>query len=125
MLHFLTTCKYQSFCISTAETGQLHFLGASIPHFMTISGHFQDALHWCGVSNLCEKYPNVCVCSQHFQSEDFEMELKSQLMGLPCCGTLKSDAIPMIFPFTSKRKASDQPTSAQQKKGQGKVANIT
>ncbi|XP_031665891.1 ephrin type-A receptor 3 isoform X3 [Oncorhynchus kisutch] len=56
--------------------------------------------------------------SQHFQPEDFEMELKSQLMGLPCRRTLKSDAIPSIFPFTSKTKSSDQPTSEQQQTSQ-------
>ncbi|XP_010904105.2 THAP domain-containing protein 4 [Esox lucius] len=68
------------------------------------------------VNTPVEKYPNVRVCSQHFKPEDFETDMKSQLMGLPGRRTLKSDAIPSIFPFTSKRKASDQTVSAQQKR---------
>uniref|UniRef100_A0A8K9XHC2 THAP-type domain-containing protein n=1 Tax=Oncorhynchus mykiss TaxID=8022 RepID=A0A8K9XHC2_ONCMY len=63
------------------------------------------------VNTALDKYPNVRVCSQHFQPEDFETDLRSQLMGLPGRRTLKSEVIPSIFPFTSKRKASDQPTS--------------
>ncbi|CDQ93960.1 unnamed protein product [Oncorhynchus mykiss] len=67
------------------------------------------------VNTALDKYQNVRVCSQHFQPEDFETDLRSQLMGLPGRRTLKSEVIPSIFPFTSKRKASDQPTSEQQK----------
>jgi hypothetical protein len=47
-----------------------------------------------------EKYQNICVCSQHFQQENFEMDLKSQMMGVTGRRTLKSYVIPAIFPFT-------------------------
>uniref|UniRef100_A0A4W5QIN3 Uncharacterized protein n=1 Tax=Hucho hucho TaxID=62062 RepID=A0A4W5QIN3_9TELE len=63
------------------------------------------------VKTLVEKYQNVCVGSQRFQPEDFETDLKSQLMRLPGRRTLKCEAIPSIFTFTSKRKPSDQPTN--------------
>ncbi|KAM9559255.1 uncharacterized protein ACWYII_012593 [Salvelinus alpinus] len=44
------------------------------------------------------------------------MDMKFQLMGLPGRRMLKSEeAIPSIFIFTSKRKASDHPTSAQKR----------
>uniref|UniRef100_A0A4W5L1A0 THAP-type domain-containing protein n=1 Tax=Hucho hucho TaxID=62062 RepID=A0A4W5L1A0_9TELE len=60
------------------------------------------------VNTPVEKYPNVCGCSQHFQPEDFKMDLKSQLMGLPGFRKLNSEVIPRISPFISKKKASDQ-----------------
>uniref|UniRef100_A0A8C7FWU4 Uncharacterized protein n=1 Tax=Oncorhynchus kisutch TaxID=8019 RepID=A0A8C7FWU4_ONCKI len=101
------------------EMGLLHFLVVSkahYPEFIAISGH---STAWQRCIQLWEKYQSVC--SQHIQTEDFEKELNSQLMGLPCRRTLKGDAAPSIFSFTSKRKASDQPTSEQQKRSQAET----
>ena len=51
---------------------------------------------------VCVRNIKISVGSQHFQPEDFETELKSQFTGLLCCRTLKSDAIPSIFPLPFK-----------------------
>lgn len=91
-----------------AAVVQFHWLPAEdIPR----SRQWVGAMMWI---LPCKAPPHVHVCSQHFQSEDFETYLKSQLMWLPGRWTLKT-AIPSIFPFTSNRKVSDQPTLTQKK----------
>lgn len=67
-----------------------------------------------------EKYASLRVCSQHFKPDDYERDLKAELLGYPPKKVLKKTAVPSIF--QTKRKAGSRPShSRTQNKRQPEV----
>lgn len=63
---------------------------------------------------LCKRWVELCkrkdpisiknarICSQHFQSSDYERDLRNELLNLPIRKILKSGTVPSIFPLRNK-----------------------
>ncbi|XP_060770757.1 zinc finger protein 23-like [Neoarius graeffei] len=69
-----------------------------------------------------EKYASLRVCSQHFKPDDYERDLKAELLGYPPKKVLKKTAVPSIF--QTKRKAGSRPShSRTQNKRQPEVSS--
>lgn len=62
-----------------------------------------------------KKYTSLRVCSQHFRPDDYERDLKAELLGCPPKKVLKKTAIPSIFQTKRKpgRRASQTPNKSQ------------
>lgn len=60
-----------------------------------------------------KKYASLRVCSQHFTPDDYERDLKAELLGCPPKKILKKTAIPSIF--QTKRKPGRRPSRLQNK----------
>ncbi|KAG7330588.1 hypothetical protein KOW79_006810 [Hemibagrus wyckioides] len=60
-----------------------------------------------------KKYASLRVCSQHFTPDDYERDLKAELLGCPPKKILKKTAIPSIF--QTKRKPGRRPPRLQNK----------
>ena len=48
-----------------------------------------------------EKLTDIRICSNHFEEECFERDLKAELMGTDSRKRLKRDAVPTLFVFTA------------------------
>lgn len=65
------------------------------------------------VNKAEKKYTSLRVCSQHFRPDDYERDLKAELLGCPPKKVLKKTAVPTIF--QSKRKLGRKPSQSQNK----------
>lgn len=59
------------------------------------------------------KYASLRVCSQHFSPDDYQRDLKAELLGCPPKKVLKKTAIPTIF--HTKRKQGRRPSQTLNK----------
>ncbi|XP_053537820.1 cytolytic toxin-beta-like [Ictalurus punctatus] len=59
------------------------------------------------------KYASLRVCSQHFSPDDYQRDLKAELLGCPPKKVLKKTAIPTIF--QTKRKPGRRPSQTLNK----------
>jgi len=57
------------------------------------------------------KPANSAICSEHFMPDDFERDLKNELLGLPLRKILKKDVLPTIF----KSRITNNPSSTSRK----------
>ncbi|KAF5898841.1 zinc finger protein 37-like, partial [Clarias magur] len=60
------------------------------------------------VNHTERKYSSLRVCSQHFRPDDYERDLKAELLGCAPKKVLKKTAVPSVF--QSKRKAGRRTT---------------
>ncbi|XP_060731242.1 zinc finger protein 835-like [Tachysurus vachellii] len=60
------------------------------------------------VNKTEKKYAYLRVCSQHFRPDDYERDLKAELLGCPPKKVLKKTAIPTLF--QTKRKPGRRPS---------------
>ncbi|MCI4377041.1 hypothetical protein PGIGA_G00198910 [Pangasianodon gigas] len=72
------------------------------------------------VNKTERKYASFRVCSQHFRPDDYERDLKAELLGCPPKKVLKKTAIPSIF--QTKRKPGRRPSHTP-KKSQPEVSS--
>ena len=66
-----------------------------------------------------DKLKDLRICSEHFEPDCFERDLKAELMGTKPKHTLKANSIPTIFSFkklSEKRKSSEARESTSTKK---------
>ncbi|XP_060731216.1 zinc finger protein 675-like isoform X1 [Tachysurus vachellii] len=65
------------------------------------------------VNKTEKKYASLRVCSQHFRPDDYERDLKAELLGCPPKKVLKKTAIPTLF--QTKRKPGRRPSQIHNK----------
>ncbi|XP_035212976.1 uncharacterized protein LOC118186912 isoform X2 [Stegodyphus dumicola] len=67
--------------------------------------------HWIAACKREDEFKieNATICSIHFKDEDYQRDLRNELLGIPLRKFLKEDAIPTInLPNVQKRKLSER-----------------